>query len=346
MPRAQDPVETAARDRLHRLAVPRGPWVPGAFARPGGPWVGEPADGAVTGWVPGAPTGIDADVPAHADDGGRPAASGPPAEGDVRDVVARIRVGALDAAATAYTAAHGHPLEHPRLDPGPDRRRWYLSVRLAVVAGVAIAVLGAGVTVRATLAAPTVPVAALPTPSGSAADDATTTGPAAPGQSLVTGRLPGGGSTGPPSTSGEAALLVHVVGQVLAPGVVRLPAGSRVSDAVAAAGGAAPGADLAALNLARVVGDGEQIVVPAPGQVVGGPTGAGPSAAAGRDRLVDLNSADLAALDALPGIGPVLAQRVLDWRDQHGRFTDVAELGEVAGIGPTLLGRLRDLVRV
>ncbi len=141
-----------------------------------------------------------------------------------------------------------------------------------------------------------------------------------------------------------AALVVHVVGQVVRPGIVRLPLGSRVVDAVAAAGGARTGADLAAVNLARLVVDGEQIRVPKPGEpfVVGGSPGAGgTSASAAR---VSLNSADLASLDTLPGVGPVLAQRIVDWRAEHGRFTSVDELGEVSGIGEKLLAQLRPKV--
>ena len=267
-----------------------------------------------------------------------------PDAGDVRDVVARMRAGALDTAATVYTATYGHPLEHPSPDAPTGPRRWQLSLRLAVVAAIAVAVLCAGVVARATLTAPAVPVVAMPVvaapePNGSP----TAGGPAA---------LPR------PGDPASADVVVHVIGQVAAPGVVRLPPGSRVVDAVQAAGGSVPGADLAGLNLARVVEDGEQIVVPAPGEVAAGqgaPTGAnggagggatGDPAEGGADRLIDLNTADLSALDALPGIGPVLAQRIVDWRAEHGRFTAVEELGEVAGIGETLFGRLRDLVRV
>ena len=267
-----------------------------------------------------------------------------PGAGDVRDVVARMRAGALDTAATAYTATYGHPLEHPSPDAPTGPRRWQLSLRLAVVAAIAVAVLCAGVVARATLTAPAVPVVAMPVvaapePNGSP----TAGGPAA---------LPR------PGDPASADVVVHVIGQVAAPGVVRLPPGSRVVDAVQAAGGPGPGADLAGLNLARAVEDGEQIVVPTPGEVAAGqgaPTEAnggagggatGDPAEGGADRLIDLNTADLSALDALPGIGPVLAQRIVDWRAEHGRFTAVEELGEVAGIGETLFGRLRDLVRV
>jgi competence protein ComEA len=127
-----------------------------------------------------------------------------------------------------------------------------------------------------------------------------------------------------------------------------------VADAVAAAGGARSGADLAGLNLARLVVDGEQLHVPKPGEVVAPPPGGtgssggsgsgGGGGSGGGDGTVSLNTADLAALDSLPGVGPVLAQRILDWRSEHGRFTSVDELGEVSGIGDKLLGRLRPQV--
>jgi competence protein ComEA len=147
-----------------------------------------------------------------------------------------------------------------------------------------------------------------------------------------------------------AEVIVDVVGQVHHPGVVRLRPGSRVLDAVAAAGGALPAADLGHVNLARPLTDGEQIVVPRPGEVVSSSSAAGtaggPGGAAGAGGVVDLNAADLAALDGLPGVGPVLAQRILDWRTQHGRFSTVDELGEVSGIGDKLLAQLKPKVRV
>jgi competence protein ComEA len=164
------------------------------------------------------------------------------------------------------------------------------------------------------------------------------------------------GASSAPTKAG--VVLVHVVGQVRRPGVVRLPAGSRVLDAVGAAGGAKPSADLNHLNLARVVTDGEQIVVPKPGELipVAGPSGApgagtgsaggAPAGGGSAGGLVDLNTADAAALDALPGVGPVLSQRILDWRTQHGRFSSVDELGEVSGIGDKLLAQIGPKVRV
>lgn len=145
----------------------------------------------------------------------------------------------------------------------------------------------------------------------------------------------------------DGRVVVHVVGQVRRPGVATLTAGSRVAEAIKAAGGALPGADLAAVNLARLVVDGEQIRVPKPGEVMGQAPGA-PGAASGDPAggLVNLNSADLAALDTLPGVGPVLAQRILSWRAEHGRFSRVDELGEVSGIGDKLLAQLTPKVTV
>lgn len=145
----------------------------------------------------------------------------------------------------------------------------------------------------------------------------------------------GSGGSGATGTAAPAEVVVHVVGQVRRPGVVRLPSGSRVTDALDAAGGATADADLAAVNLARLLADGEQVVVPGPH--------AGEES--GTDEL-DLNSADAAALDALPGIGPVLAARIVAWRTEHGRFSSVDELAEVSGIGPALLDGVRGLVRV
>jgi competence protein ComEA len=172
---------------------------------------------------------------------------------------------------------------------------------------------------------------------------------------LVTRTVPAAfasqGSSGSPTSAG--VLLVHVVGQVRRPGVVRLPPGSRVLDAVQAAGGLLSSADLNHVNLARPVVDGEQILVPKPGESI--PAGVLPGAAGGGDGtmtagslggLIDLNSADAAALDSLPGVGPVLAQRILDWRTAHGRFTSVDELGEVTGIGDKLMAQIGPKVRV
>jgi competence protein ComEA len=154
------------------------------------------------------------------------------------------------------------------------------------------------------------------------------------------------------AASPTAEVVVHVVGAVHHPGLVRLPAGSRVVDAVRAAGGTTASARPASVNLARLLVDGEQLVVQRRGSTplvaAPGPAGAVGSAGAtpAPSAPVDLNSATLEALDALPGIGPVLAQRILDWRTAHGRFSSVDELGEVSGIGEATLADLRPVVTV
>ena len=152
-----------------------------------------------------------------------------------------------------------------------------------------------------------------------------------------------------PGASGISAgsVYVHVLGQVAHPGLYVLDDGARVAEVLAAAGGTLPDADLGAVNLARPLTDGEQVVVPvlgagplaaAPGS--GGTGGSGPGA------LVDLNTADAAALETLPRIGPALAQRIIEWRTSNGRFTSVDDLLGVPGIGDKMLAGLRDLVRV
>jgi competence protein ComEA len=147
--------------------------------------------------------------------------------------------------------------------------------------------------------------------------------------------------------AGEAAapaLVVHVVGAVRRPGLYRLREGSRVADAVERAGGATAKADQSLVNLAAPIADGAQIVVPrrAPqtaAAAVGG-SGADAGASAGP---VHLNTATLEQLDALPGIGPTTAQKILDFREQHGAFASVDELDAVPGIGPARLEQLREV---
>ncbi|MGD9622473.1 MAG: ComEA family DNA-binding protein [Mycolicibacterium sp.] len=168
-----------------------------------------------------------------------------------------------------------------------------------------------------------------------------------------------------PSAAGP--VVVSVIGLVNTPGLVTLASGARVADALAAAGGAAEGADLLGLNMARRLNDGEQIVVG-----VGAPPGrpaemgssivsdrtplnpdpasaqgnAGDSGNTGDSALIDLNSATEAELDSLPGVGPVTAAAIVAWREANGRFTSVDQLGEVDGIGPARLSKLRDHARV
>lgn len=140
-------------------------------------------------------------------------------------------------------------------------------------------------------------------------------------------------------TGGE--LYVHVLGQVEHPGLYVLEADARVVDALAAAGGTLDDADLQAVNLARLLSDGEQLIVP----VIGAAAESGGSSAAG-DGLIDLNNADQAELETLPRIGPSIAQRIIEWRKTNGRFGSVDDLLAVSGIGEKLLAGIRDLVRV
>jgi competence protein ComEA len=145
---------------------------------------------------------------------------------------------------------------------------------------------------------------------------------------------------------GGAPVVVSVVGKVAAPGLVTLPAGARVADALRAAGGPVAAAELGALNLARKVVDGEQLYVGVPTPAAADPGAPAGSAAAAPGGKVDLNSATADQLDALPGVGAVTAKRILDWRTQHGRFNTVEQLRDVDGIGETRFERLREQVAV
>ena len=143
---------------------------------------------------------------------------------------------------------------------------------------------------------------------------------------------------------------VHVMGAVVNPGVVELPAGARVEDAIAAAGGLRDDADPALLNLAAVVADGCQIVIgtkDAPlGQINGSGSTAGSAGAASASdgtTLVNINTASQAELETLPGVGPVTAQKIIAWRQQH-KFTSIDELQEIDGIGPKTMAQLRPYV--
>jgi competence protein ComEA len=159
----------------------------------------------------------------------------------------------------------------------------------------------------------------------------------------------GGGDPSGAAGSGTApadTLLVHVLGAVAKPGIVELAPGARVVDAVGAAGGLTAEADAGGVNLARALVDGEQLVVPVVGAAPAdaAPGGAAGGGAVGGDGRVSLNQADVAALDTLPRIGPALAQRIIDWREQNGPFTDVAQLLDVAGIGDAVYSGVVELV--
>ncbi|MEV6318232.1 ComEA family DNA-binding protein [Streptomyces sp. NPDC051776] len=167
---------------------------------------------------------------------------------------------------------------------------------------------------------------------------------------------PGAIAPGPsPAASGAGGarrVVIDVAGKVRNPGIFRLPAGSRVADALDAAGGVRPGTDTRALNRARVLNDGEQIVVggapgvggTGPGTSAAGPAGAPGSGGSGAGP-VSLNSATAEQLDALPGVGPVLARHILEYREQNGGFTSVAQLREVNGIGDSRFADLQPLVQ-
>jgi competence protein ComEA len=190
---------------------------------------------------------------------------------------------------------------------------------------------------------------ALPTESrlpmaqrAAAADVAASTAPPAP-------------STVAPSPPTSAVVVIHVTGAVHAPGVYELPAGQRVADAIDAAGGALADADANALNLAAPVVDGDRIDVPTAGAAsslssAGAGTGHSHADAAGADTgssaPVDLNTAGVAELEALPGIGPATAAAIVDHRSANGPFATVDELEAVRGIGPAKLEAIRDYVRV
>jgi competence protein ComEA len=225
---------------------------------------------------------------------------------------------------------------HDRLPPTLQGRVQLGSSHLTLVALTVAAALAvtAWVVVRADGSQTTVPMARVAAAAGSGTPSALVSLPSA-----------GAGSASATPSTGST-IVIDVTGKVRHPGIATLPLGSRVVDAVEAAGGARRGVSLRTLNLARVLVDGEQIVVGIPGPAgvaasAASAPGAGPS---GSVPLVNLNTADQTALESLPGVGPVTAQAILKWRSENGSFTAVDELLEVSGIGDATLAEIAPFV--
>lgn len=195
-----------------------------------------------------------------------------------------------------------------------------------LVAVVVLALAGAGLWYTRSLPRP---IQVAEAPGGGAA--------VAPG-----GLVPTSGVSSSPSPS-AAPLIVDVAGWVRHPGVYQFPVGARVIDAVQRAGGARDGADLTLLNLAAPLADGQQILVPKKGSASGATGG---TVGAGGTALVNINTADPTALEALNGIGESLAAAIIQYRTEHGPFTSVDQLDDVSGIGPATLEKLRPYVTV
>lgn len=280
---------------------------------------------------------------------------------DADELVARLRSRrSASGVAAAYAAAHGHPT-----DPRPEQgaRRWALKGTTAVVALVAVLLLGVGVTALSLRGGGVEPLTQLAEAGEPAGGPAAPSGPPAPSGALPDAEAPGSAALAPGSAgTAGGGLLVHVVGEVADPGLVTVPDGARVADALEAAGGTTRKADLTAVNLARAVVDGEQLYVPSPGEQVpgavapgaggaasgtGGSGAGGPGTSGGSTAAtVDINTADAAALETLPGIGPSIAQAIVEWRAANGQFASVDELEDVPGIGPATLAEIRDSARV
>lgn len=264
-----------------------------------------------------------------------------PAAGQADAEPSAVAAGEAQAATSAEFSeamgVPGAPRRRPRGPAGPQLARAWNLAREHMVAIAVVVLCGCAWTVFQLMAAKPLPVQATP-PSAAA------TAPAVKAAS--------------PTPTPTPVLQVHVVGAVRSPGVVRVAAGARVHQAITAAGGTTHDAVLGDLNLAAPLNDGEQIVIgrgpgaksevrPLAGGSAGGASGsvsgAGGTAPGGK---VNLNSATLAALDALPGVGPVTAQSIVSWREQHGRFSRVEELQEIDGIGPKTFEKLAPLVSV
>ncbi len=277
-------------------------------------------------------------------------------------------VDAADAAATDGKDGPNDPLPRRNLADLVDdllityenwRGRPMMSVLLIAVAG---ALAGAGWWSSHRVPSTDSVEAAIPYASESPSRPAPTTAPGAAATESPPSAPPLGSASDPgiatvPAIAGEAAptmpsIVVHVSGEVLRPGLVNLPGESRIAEAIEAAGGPTPSGDVHRLNLAALVVDGTQIVVPSTDEVVDGPLVRTSGSWSASDEpstepgLVNLNSASRVQLESLPGVGPATATAIETWREQHGGFRSVEELLDVPGIGPAKLDALVDLVEV
>ena len=232
-------------------------------------------------------------------------------------------------------------------------RRLAIAPRAAVVAGSVLLVLAVVLALRAVLTSTAAGGESAPAAAG-------TTAAARPSAAVSTAGPRAGTATAPGGPSaGAGSVVVHVTGAVIRPGVVTLGEGSRVNDAIGAAGGISPDADTQQLNLARVLTDGEQIRVPRIGEVLPDPapqpgaavtpgtgTAPGKPGAGSASGTVNINTASASDLEKLPGIGPALAQRIVEYRDSHGPFASVDALTDVPGIGKAKLEALREQATV
>jgi competence protein ComEA len=225
------------------------------------------------------------------------------------DVNSRVDHALRQAAARAYEAAHG-ALGDASDDAEPPRWRWEVSPRVIVTLGVVAAIIGALVVWA-------------PRPEGAVGSAPLAVGEESPTPSAVSGAL----------------VSVHVAGAVQKPGVYELAFGSRVTDAIEAAGGPVDGAQLESINLARQVVDGEQVLLPTQEE-------ASASAWQSVDGRININSATASQLEDLPGVGPVLASRIVAYREHHGQFASVDALEAVTGVGPAILAGLADAAAV
>lgn len=236
--------------------------------------------------------------------------------------------------------------------PGPSKFRWRTGLRVAVLLGLLSLLLGGWFWWDVAASRPhVVPLSDVTSPGASGQPQPD--GDAGDGFPAKTGGTSAGGQAS--NAASGTKIVVHVAGAVNRAGVVELPQGSRIHEAIAAAGGSVPGADLNRLNLAAALTDGQKVHVPQVGEPVdasgpaaggsgSGGTGSGEPGPDGAK--IDLNSASVEELGSLPRVGPVLAQRIVDWRKEHGRFGSVEELDAVDGVGPKMLETLLPLVRV